>query len=152
MRLASILVGITLVLFSIPFIKADEGQLQITLSGDWSGTAPDGTEVSYSFSKPGTVIWRVKEEKFTRAWPEGLKAKYQVTVGKPLYAIDIYDFSDPKFKDIRFRGILEVIDGQSFKMEGAPTKGGRGQRSSPSKPLCFGRARSERGRSARHGV
>jgi hypothetical protein len=99
-------------------------ETQVTLSGDWSGTAPDGTDVSYSFSTEGTMIWRVNEKEFVRAFPEGLNAKYRVRGGKPPHEIDIYDFNDTRLKEIRFRGILEFTDGHTFKLQGKPSNQG----------------------------
>jgi len=118
MRLRSVLLVIATVLAAAQVVMADEGQIHLTLSGDWSGVEERGTEVSFSFTKEGTVVWRVKEEEFMRDFPEGLKAKYQIRAGKPLCEFDIYDLNDPRLKEIRFRGILEITDGQTFKMEG----------------------------------
>jgi len=122
MRLLSVLIG--LFLTAVPVVMADEGQIHLVLSGDWSGTAWDGTEVSYSFSKDGSVVWRVKEKEFMQDFLEGLKAKYQVRAGNPLCEIDMYDFKDPRFMGIRFLGIFEVADGKSFKLEGSPSNQG----------------------------
>jgi hypothetical protein len=124
MKLGAFLTGITILLIALPVLSADEGRIHLTLSGDWSGTAVDGTEVSYSFSKDGRMTWRVKEREFMRAFPEGLKGEYELRPGKPLCEIDIYNFNDPGFKAIRFLGILEIIDGQTFKMEGRPAHQG----------------------------
>jgi hypothetical protein len=124
MKLHSVLIGILLT--TTPVARAGDGQIYLALAGDWRGMAPDRTEVSYSFAKQGTVVWRVKEKGFLRAFSEGLRAKYEVRVGKPICEIDLYDFSDPQFKGIRFRGILEIIDAQTFKMEGTPSN--RGER------------------------
>jgi hypothetical protein len=123
MKLCSILIAIILTTTGL-IGMADEGQIHLALAGDWSGTAPDGTEVSYSFTKEGVVVWRMKEKEFMHAFPEGLKAKYQVRVGKPFCEIDMHDFSNPRFKEIRFRGILEITDAQTFKMEGSPSNQG----------------------------
>src|SRR6516164_3874763 len=97
MKLRSMLNLIVVALTAVHIVQADEGRIHLTLSGDWSGTSADGTEVSYSFAKDGTVVWRVKEKEFMRAFPEGLKAKYQLRIGMPLSEIDISDFSDPRF-------------------------------------------------------
>lgn len=123
MNTRSALFALALIVIPPLVTGADEGQIHLALSGEWTGNAKDGTEISYSFGKEGTVVWRVNEKNFTQAFPEGLAAKYQIRAGR-LCEIDIYDFTDPRFKDIRFQGILEITDSRTFKMEGLPSNQG----------------------------
>jgi hypothetical protein len=125
MRSFSLLIGIAVSLLWAAGARAD-GTIVVTLSGDWTAATPDASEVTYNFSTDGTLTWRVTDQKFTRRWPNGLKAKYTVTVAKPIWLIDVYDFDDAEFKPFRLRGIIEITDGQTFKMEGQPSN--RGER------------------------
>jgi hypothetical protein len=137
MRLRRVLIGIAVALTALPLVPAEEGRIHLALSGDWSGMGGDGSEVSYSFAKDGVVVWRVKEKRFLDAFPEGLKAKYRVRIGKPLCEIDIYDFNDPRFKGVRFRGILEITDAQTFKLEGMPSNQGERPRKFSKEAVVF---------------
>jgi hypothetical protein len=105
-------------------VVAAEDPIRVSLSGTWMGTAPDGTEISYSFTPEGTVVWKVKEKNFARTFPEGLQAKYRIRVEKPHWEIDIYDFADARFKKSSFRGILAIDDPQTIKMDGRPSNQG----------------------------
>jgi hypothetical protein len=120
MRSFSLLIGIAVSLLWATCARAD-GSIVVTLSGDWTATTPEGSEVTYNFSTDGTVTWHVNDQKFTRRWPNGLKAKYTVTVAKPIWLIDVFDFDDPELKPFRLRGIIEITDGRTFKMEGQPS-------------------------------
>ncbi len=108
---------------SIPVLcsAADEPAINVKLSGKWSATAPDSTEVAYTFSKDGSVLWHVSDPNFTHRWPNGLKAKYQISVAKPLWQIDMFEFDDAQFKGIQLRGIVEILDDRTFKMDGQPS-------------------------------
>jgi hypothetical protein len=107
-------------------VRAEPAEFHIALQGQWSGTAIDGTKVSYSFTKEGNVTWHVDDDNFTQAFPKGLVAKYKISIAKPYWKLDIHKFEHPMFKDIEFRGILEVLSEKSFRMEGAPSN--RGER------------------------
>jgi hypothetical protein len=105
------------------FGEEKEESIHLQFSNTWSGKAPDGTIVSYEFFKTGKVIWRVevKGEKKMQ-----LEAKYKLVYAQPHLEIDIFDFVDPKFKGVVFRGIIEILGTNSFKMEGEPSiKGDR---------------------------
>jgi hypothetical protein len=108
------------------FGEETEQSIHLQFSNIWSGKAPDGTTVSYEFSKKGKVIWRVEvkgEEKLE------LEAKYKLVYAKPHLKIDILDFVDPKFKGVVFRGIIQILGAENFKMEGKPSiKGDRPER------------------------
>jgi hypothetical protein len=132
MRFVPLLTGIAISLLLVSNVTADDGNILVNFSGDWNATAPDATEVSYTFSKDGTVIWHVKDENFTRLWPKGLKAKYQVSVAEPLWQIDMFEFDAAQFKGVRLKGIIQIMDDQTFKMEGQPSP--RGDR-----PKAFGK-------------
>jgi hypothetical protein len=136
MRLFFFLFG-TVIVLTAPSITCADEPAPRTLFGDWVGTAPDGTEISYSFTKDGGVIWRVKEKEFLQAFPEGLKGKYQLRVAKPFHEIDIYDFEDPQSKSIRFRGILEFVDDQTFKFEGKPSNQGERPKQFSNEAITF---------------
>jgi hypothetical protein len=132
MRNWILLAGIAVPLLLISIAQADDAAINVTLSGEWTATAPDGTEVAYTFSKDGTLTWRVADPNFTGRWPKGLAARYRITVAKPLWEIDIFNFDEPSFKEIRLRGILEIVDSKTFKMDGQPSP--RGER-----PKAFGK-------------
>ena len=100
------------------------GEILLVLDGRWAGASADGTEVSYSFTRRGTVTWRVAAPSFQQAYPDGLQAKYRVQVAQPHWEIDVYDFVDPTFGGVVFRGIIEIVDGHSFKMQGRPSNQG----------------------------
>ena len=102
--------------------KAEPAKFHITIQGRWSGSAKDGTEISYSFTKNGDVTWHVEEENFKRAFPKGLAGKYKISIAKPYWRIDIHKFEHAMFKDVTFMGILEVLGEKSFRMEGVPSK------------------------------
>jgi hypothetical protein len=124
MRLTSLAVGITVsLLLAAASVRAD-GTIVVTLSGDWKATTPDASDVTYNFATDGTLTWHVSDPKFTRRWPNGLKAKYTVTVAKPFWLVDVFDFDDAELKPFRLRGIIEITDGQTFKMEGQPSNQG----------------------------
>lgn len=102
----------------------------VPIVGAWTGTAGDGTEVLYVFAKEGTVVWKVNEKNFLSEFPNGVRANYEVRVGKPYWEIDIFDFDEAQFKGVIWQGILEVsTQRSSFTMEGTPsTKGRRPQK------------------------
>lgn len=104
--------------------KMVAGTEVVTLSGEWRGVAPDETVMSYTFEEPDKVVWRVEEEGFRQAFPDGLTAKYVIRKGEPFMEIDMYDFEHPNFEGIRFLGILEIVDDLTFKMEGTPSHEG----------------------------
>jgi hypothetical protein len=97
-----------------------EAGIQITFVGSWVAEAPDGTKVSYEFTKEGAVIWRVEDEGFEQLAPDGLKGKYRVRVADPVWQIDITDFEHPEFKPFKFLGIIEILGEERFRMEGEP--------------------------------
>jgi len=105
----------------VQVVRAEPAEFHIAIQGRWSGTAIDGTKVSYSFTKEGNVTWYVDEENFKQAYPKGLVAKYKISIAKPYWKFDIHKFEHPMFKDIKFRGILEVLSEKSFRMEGVPS-------------------------------
>src|SRR5262245_4899089 len=95
------------------------------LFGTWTGIAPDGTRVSYTFTEDGSVVNTVKEKGFKfRFGSHGLKAKYAIREGNPYWELDIFDFKDFHLTEIVFRGILEPISANEFKMEGTPSNHG----------------------------
>ena len=120
----------------------------LTLSGDWSGEDSGGHEVVFSFSKDGSVTVRVTDPKFIHNFPNGVKAKYEVRVGKPLCEIDMYDHDPPVLKGGRSQGILEVINGQAFKMEASASELGARPKQFSKEAILF-RARSGAGDSTR---
>ena len=56
-------------------------------------------------------------------------AKYKISIAKPYWKLDIHKFEHPMFKDIEFRGILDVLSEKSFRMEGVPSNLGE-------RPVC----------------
>ena len=112
---------IVFLLCSNAFGEERKQSIHVQFSNTWSGKAPDGTTVSYEFSKTGKVIWRVEvkgEEKVK------LEAKYKLVYAEPHLKIDILDFVDPDFKGVVFRGIIQILGSDSFKMEGTPSMEG----------------------------
>ena len=101
-------------------VCAADDAIQVTLDGRWSGTAPDGTKISYEFDRAGAVTWFVAEPNFKQAFPQGLHGKYSIRVGAAPWQMDIGSFDDPRFKGVTFQGIVEIIDAQSFRFEGRP--------------------------------
>ena len=109
--------------------KAEPAKFHITIQGRWSGSAKDGSEISYSFTKDGDVTWYVVDENSKPAFPKGLVGKYKITIAKPYWKIDIHKFEHPMFKDVTFMGIFEVLGEKSFRLEGVPSKpSNRGKR------------------------
>jgi hypothetical protein len=94
------------------------------LAGEWNGKAPDGSKVSYSFQKDGSVTNFVDSSNFKQMFPTGLQAKYILREKSPFWEIDIYDFEDGRFKGITMQGILQPLDNGKFKMEGMPSNSG----------------------------
>ena len=102
--------------------KAEPAKILIAIGGRWSGTAEDGTKVTYSFTKDGHVTWYVDEENFKRAFPKGVAARYTISIAEPYWRIDIHDFEHPMFKDYTFLGIFEILSEKRFRMQGVPSK------------------------------
>ena len=55
------------------------------LVGEWNGKAPDGSKVSYSFQKDGSVSNFVDSTDFKQMFPAGLQAKYALREKSPLW-------------------------------------------------------------------
>ena len=126
LKMKTLSILLILLLCSCLFGEEKRQSIHLQFSNTWRGKAPDGTIVSYEFSKTEKVIWRVevKDEKKIE-----LEAKYKLVYEQPYLKIDILDFVDPKFKDVIFRGIIELLGPNSFKMEGEHSiKGDRPER------------------------
>jgi hypothetical protein len=96
------------------------------LIGNWTGTAPNGVVVNYTFGEDGSVANLVEEEGFRwRFGQAGLRANYSIREGQPLWELDIFDFKDSQLNQIVFRGILQPIDSITFKMQGTPSNHGK---------------------------
>lgn len=80
----------------------EEPGIFVSIQGQWTGKAKNGTEVTYTFTKDGCVTWNVAEEDFKKAFPNGLKAKYAIRIAKPYAELDIFDFDAEQFKKVRF--------------------------------------------------
>lgn len=115
---------LSVALFGAEFQSSD-------LVGDWTGKAKDGTKITYSFHKDGSVVWMVDAPNFKRQAPSGLQAKYTVRTTSPIWEIDIHDFEAAPFKGITFQGILQPIENTKFKMDGMPSNRGK-------RPVTFG--------------
>jgi hypothetical protein len=118
------------ILFSIVFSLVFSGRLlgadfqKSDLVGEWNGKAPDGSKVSYSFQKDGSVSNFVNSKNFKQMFPTGLQAKYTLREKSPFWEIDIYDFEDIRFKGITMQGIFQPLEKGKFKMEGMPSNSG----------------------------
>lgn len=112
---------IILLCISLRPTHAEGLDLSSNIHGRWSGKAPDGTEVSYTFTKDGHVTWYVDEKNFKKIFPKGFVGKYKITVAKPYTKIDINNFEHPAFKSFTYLGIIKNIDKQRFRMEAVPS-------------------------------
>ena len=54
-------IAILCLLSVVQVVRAEPAEFHIALQGRWSGTAIDGTKVSYSFTKEGNVTWYVDD-------------------------------------------------------------------------------------------
>lgn len=120
MKHASYLLLILLCM-SLRGTHAEPPELLSNINGKWSGKAPDGTEISYVFTKDGQLTWFVDEINFKKTFPKGLVGKYKILVAKPYTQIDISNFEHPAFKSFTYLGIIENIDKHSFRMEAVPS-------------------------------
>jgi hypothetical protein len=88
----------------------------LDLAGDWAGSA-EGTEISYTFNPDGTMVWRVNDPQFKASAPDGAKGRFRIIKGLRFNEIKLYRFESPELEDHSFRGIIELLDENSFKME-----------------------------------
>lgn len=124
-RLCSVIVLVAAALtLAASHASAQDEPIRVTLSGLWTGSAPDDTQIAYVFGYDGSVVWQVNEVNFQRTFPLGLKGKYQLRPGKPYWEMDLFEFGDPRFNEVRFRAIMEIVDARTFKMDGKPSSQG----------------------------
>jgi hypothetical protein len=123
-RSCSVIILLAVALTLAPKAPAQEEPIQIRLSGLWTGTAPDNTQIAYVFGPKGSVVWHVNEVNFQRFFPLGLKCKYLIRPGKPYWEMDLFEFGDPRFNESRFRAIVEIVDTRTFKTYGKPSSQG----------------------------
>ena len=102
---------------------AEDEPIQVRLSGLWTGTGPDKTEIAYLFTSDGNVRWKANRTNIILAYPFGLKAKYQIRPAKPYWEMDLFEFivNDPQLKEGRYRAIVEFVDSRTMKIDGKPS-------------------------------
>ncbi|MEM1177416.1 MAG: hypothetical protein AAGM22_03660 [Acidobacteriota bacterium] len=117
-----------------------ESPATTTLAGAFSAVAADGTEVTYTFTADGQVNWTLSDEGFTQQFPDGIDGDYKIVPKEPHWTIDISNFNHPMFQGVAFLGILEVLDKNSFRMEGAPSRSGDRLQAFSEEALVFTRS------------
>ena len=91
------------------------------LVGKWLAVSTDGSEVTFTFKADGEGVWQVEEKKKKRP-PMLFKGEYSITQARPFWKLDITKFDHPKLKGATFYGIIEILDKNSFRLEGSPSK------------------------------
>jgi hypothetical protein len=106
-----------------PSATAPAAPATADIAGLWKGAAPDGSEVSYEFSKDGKVNWTVGNR-------GAMSGKYEVTRKDNLTRIDLFDFESPRLAGLRFLGIAEVT-GDKMKFFFVASKDGKNRDGTP---------------------
>jgi hypothetical protein len=107
------------ILIVVVFSKADSQSFNIR--GKWRAIPNKGVVIRYNFIDTVKVVWSVIDPTDKSG---NFNAKYSLRRGNKYWEIDIYDFDIPDFKQMTFRGIIEVISANKFKMEVMPSPKG----------------------------
>lgn len=116
MKLLASLFALSL-LITTPTMSAENSVTLPNLEGHWTGKTKEDVELSFAFTKTGQVTYKINDQKFKQTFPNGFVGKYKIVAGKPYSKIDITDFNNTPFKEMKLLGMFEVIDQNSIKIE-----------------------------------
>jgi hypothetical protein len=87
------------------------------LAGTWSATDPQGTHITYTFNRHGTLVWSMDDPYFSADYPSGAQAAYTVQSGNPVWQIAISDFKTGGLQGMKLLGILQPLTMNQIKLE-----------------------------------
>ena len=100
----------------------DNGEKGVqSLVGKWTGTLPDSSELMMNFTNDMTVEGSMKG-----SMDFEYVAKYSVDFSADPVTLDIFDFDNADFGDIRYLGIIKFTEKNKLMMRGnIDTQGNR---------------------------
>ena len=100
------------------------------IQGHWRGIAPDKSNIEYTFSADGQVVWTVGKH--------SIHAKFKTKHEAKLTQIDIFEFEQPQLEGFSFLGIAEITKSK-MKFYGIPSSVGKSPDGrTVTRPTAFG--------------
>jgi TPR repeat len=88
------------------------------LRGDWTGAAPGGAKISFSFKDDNTLLWVVEEETSVKS----VSAKFRVDTTVTPHVVEFFDFDSGEMKGHTLYGLFEIQSDGRLKIDAAETR------------------------------
>ena len=92
---------------------SETGAMSSPIVGDWVGNLGDGTDISFSFKKDGTLLYVVEDAQYAAS----TLGKYRTDSSTQPPTIEFFDFDAEAMKGLRQRGIFEFQRDGRLKLE-----------------------------------